>query len=92
MQVQVVPLTDFVHGQINAREGRPQMMEKGTADDLERAGLIRIRIAPTSNKAPVKTVDDGPGQPSSALLQAPVSPGKTLHLPERGGLRPKIVK
>ena len=46
MEVEVVPLTDFVHDRITAHEGRPLMMDEHTARELERAGLVRIKLAP----------------------------------------------
>lgn len=93
MQVQTVPLTDFVHGHITGVEGRPTPMERGVAEDLERAGLLRIKHAPLAKprsgtqaeagKAP----DDGAGQPSSASPVAPASPQTTSQSSRHGGRR-----
>lgn len=70
----IVPLTEFVHGSITAREGRPIEIDDATAAELERAGLVRIRNEPPVNKAaPGKEPDDGAGQPSSVSPPAPVS-------------------
>ena len=92
MQVQVVPLSDFIHGQINAREGHAQLMEAGLAEELERAGLVRIKMAPAyANKMmsePVnkgKAEDDGPGLPSSVLPADPASRTLTLPALKTGG-------
>ena len=85
MQVEVVPLTDFVHGRISANEGRPIMLENSLARDLERAGLVRIKLTTQSNKEVVgKVADDGAGRPLSALQAAHLSPTQTLHLPKHG--------
>lgn len=92
MKVDAVPLTDFVHGPITAFEGRPFSCERSMADDLERAGLVRIKYGPVrpvirtrgegvdAGKAP----DDGRGQPSSALPAAPASPPATSESSKRG--------
>lgn len=97
MEVEVIPLTDFCHGSINALEGRPQPIERSIALELEKAGLVRIRMtglpgsAPMVQGAPVagKSQDDGAGRPSSALPAAQVSPSRTLRLSKAGGSKPR---
>lgn len=83
MRVEAVALSDFVHGDITATEGRVcrhrsgELMDSGLAGDLERAGLVRIRTAAARSTAaseqPGKPQDDGQGQPSSASPPAPAS-------------------
>jgi hypothetical protein len=94
MKVEAVALSDFIHGDINAIEGRicrhnnGDLVDSGIAGDLERAGLVRIRIAPAAVRAPVvegKALDDGRGQPSSALPAAQVSPKPTSNTLTLGG-------
>lgn len=46
MLVDIVPLTSFRHGHINAHEGRALRIERAIANELERHGLVRIRLAP----------------------------------------------
>lgn len=82
--MRVVPLTDFTHNSITAREGHPIEIPDGAAADLERAGLVRIR--PTADKAVAagKQQDDGQGQPSSSSPAAPASPITTSSVPAPG--------
>ena len=89
MNVEVVPLTSFIHGSINAHEGRPLTMDASAAGDLERAGLIRIKLAQTHASADIvgKAADDGAGQPSSALPAAQALPTTTSHLSKDGAGR-----
>lgn len=87
MQVQAVPLTSFVHDQINAHEGKAFLCESRLADELEREGLIRIRRVPVAQARAAdagKARDDGAGRPSSALPAAPVSPIATSQPSARG--------
>lgn len=84
--MKVVPLTDFVHGSITAREGHPIEISDGTAVELERAGLVRVR--PTEKVVPAgKPQDDGQGQPSSSSPAAPASPMTTSSVPAPGAKR-----
>jgi len=83
MQVECVPLHSFVHDAIDARAGHPLKMAESTAKDLERAGLVRIRLKAEAGKG----VDDGMGQPSSLLPAAQVLTTKTLRLPRRGAAK-----
>lgn len=90
MQVEAIPLTDFVHNHIDAHEGRPIVpwIEESLARQLEQAGLVRIRLA---HAKPVegKPQDDGQGQPSSVSPVAPASP-MTMSTPSaRGPGRPR---
>jgi hypothetical protein len=94
MKCEAVALSDFVHGDIHATEGRVcrhrsgELLDSGIAGDLERAGLVRIRIAPAATRAPIiegKAADDGQGQPSSALHPAPVSAPPTSGTSKPGG-------
>lgn len=87
--VEAIPLTNFVHGHINAVEGRPILpwIEEATARDLERAGLVRIRTAhavPVQKVDAGKVTDDGEGPPSSVSPAAPASPTKTSPRSRRG--------
>lgn len=90
---EVIPLTDFVHGKINARTGHAIALNEHVANDLERAGLVRIKFVPPSQPIGIrnaqggvievyepaagKAADDGQGQPSSSSPAAPASPTKT---------------
>lgn len=88
MEVQVIPLTHFVHGHYVCRTNRPLMMPAGVAGDLERAGLVRIALARTdAPSAPGKAQDDGRGQPSSVSQAAPASPPLTSRSLKRGGAK-----
>lgn len=85
MKVDVVFLQDFCHGSLNAAQGKTQQLEKSVAEDLERAGLLRISMAPVARVVASegkvdagKAPDGGEGQPSSALPAAQVSLPKTL--------------
>lgn len=100
MKVEAVALSDFIHGDINATEGKlcrhrsGELIDSGLAGDLERAGLVRIRMAPTRSAAPApdqsgKAPDDGGGQPSSALPAAPASPTTMSRLLKTGETRPR---
>lgn len=92
MQVETLPLTNFVHGPIIAREGRALIIDRALAGDLERAGLVRIAPAPLAAPmaAPGKARDDGMGRPSSASHPALASSMLTSPLSRRGAIkRPK---
>lgn len=96
MQVDVVFLADFCHGSLNAAQGKSQRLEKGVAEDLERAGLLRITMAPVvkvagpAAKADAgKAQDGGAGPASSSSLPAPVSPQKTSMSSDSGAGRIK---
>ena len=88
-----IALTDFVHGEINAVHGRPVLHRDGTvlskelAEDLERAGLVRIQTVPAKKETLGKAEDGGAGQPSSASPRAPASPTKTSPSPKRGAAK-----
>lgn len=97
MKVEAIALTDFVHDQINAREGRPIVpwIEQRLAEEFERHGLVRIKLKKAAVIVPVLTPGPDAGKapaagqerPSSSLPAAPVSPptaDTTLHLPKRG--------
>lgn len=88
MDVEAIPLTNFVHGHFECRMNRPVMMPAGVADDLEKAGLIRIALKRTA--APIvsgKAQDDGQGQPSSASQAAPASQPTTSQPSKRGAAK-----
>jgi hypothetical protein len=88
MNVEVIPLTDFIHGDVKFFEGQPIDVEQGAAIDLEAAGLLRIKMSPghankmmpaPENKAG-KAPAAGEDQPSSVSPAAPVSRPTTLHV------------
>jgi len=99
MEVEAVPLTEFVHDRITAHEGRPLMMDEHTAGELERAGLVRINLVPRrvdqalalGARAAVvgreagKAPDDGVAPPSSALRAGQASPTATSRASRPGG-------
>lgn len=74
MDVECVPLTSFVHGTINAHQGRDTMIPQNLALDLERAGLVRIKM--------VSRRVDRPAQSGAVLVTPSVKPG---NLPAAGG-------
>lgn len=92
MDVECVPLTEFVHGSIVAHEGRPMPIPEHVARELEKAGLVRIKMTPAAGYLPAaqgatdpgKAQDDGAGRPSSASPADPASPRGTLHLSKSG--------
>lgn len=94
MQVQCIPLTSFIHGSVDAHEGRSFPLDSSTAGELERAGLIRIkreRVRVKLPQAPVikpleagKVPDAGVVQPSSASPVDRPSQPTTLRLSGRG--------
>jgi hypothetical protein len=96
MLVTAIPLTSFIHNSINAVEGKPIEMDESLASELERHGLVRIKLVhrrvdqalSLGSSAEIisgKAVADGQGPPSSALPLDPRSRPGTLHLPKRGG-------
>lgn len=94
MNVDVVFLTDFCHGSLNASQGKGQQLEKGLAEDLERANLLRIVMAPVAKVAGPgaridagKVQDGGAGQPPSSSQAAPASTPKTWTPSGVGGIR-----
>lgn len=95
MKVKVVPLTSFVHGNIDAHEGKEFNCEKGLADEFERAGLVRIKrtsvttATTAAGSEPGKATGDGVGQPSSASPAAPASPTTTPPPSGTGSRRPR---
>jgi hypothetical protein len=91
MLVTVWPLTDFVHGSINARVGQPIKMTPSMASDLERAGRVRVVLDSAVNPAAAsgKDLDDGQGQPSSVSQAAPAVPPQTVDTLKRGPGRPR---
>lgn len=103
MNVECIPLTDFVHGRINAHEGKPILLDDSLAGDLERAGLLRVKLTPrrvdqalsVQGGATIVATEAGKAPavgeavPSSSLPAAQASPPTTLHLPKRGPGRPR---
>jgi len=85
MDVQIVPLTNFIHGPYRMRAGQAMPLSESIARDLERAGLVRIRPAPVKASVQAgKETDDGQGQPSSASPAAPASRETTSRASRRG--------
>lgn len=97
MQIEVVPLTDFDHGGRPFTEGKPAQVHEADANDLEKAGLVRVKMSPAhQNKmmppATTKARDtpagkapaDGEATPSASLRPARVSPPKTAKVSMRG--------
>jgi hypothetical protein len=92
MNVETIPLTDFQHDDICAREGQPIWIEATLATDLERAGLLRIIATPSIHRARRSATSGGApaageDAPSSALPAARASTPTTVHLSERGATR-----
>jgi len=94
MKVEAIALTDFVHDQINAIEGKliQPLIDKTLADELVRSGLVRIRMNPHAREPRPREFDDpgkapaaGRVQPSSSSPAARVSPQTTAHSSSRGG-------
>ena len=90
MQVEAVPLTDFLHGELNAHAGVPRMIEAGLAQDLESAGLVRIKFAtgPFGRGVALlgKVFGVGRDASPSALPADPVSPAPIAE-PSKPGAR-----
>lgn len=86
MQVEVVVLTDFMHGNINAVQDSTMSFDESLAGEFERAGLVRIKTVPQHQFGADagKALAAGQDQLSSALPAAQVLPRTTLHLPKRG--------
>lgn len=99
MKVDVVFLSDFCHGSLNAEQGKSTILDKALAEDLERAGLLRITMAPVAKIAgPAtrqeagKALDDGEGQPSSSSPAAhPLAQRKSKKSGSGVGKRRKSV-
>ncbi len=87
-----VPLTDFVHGAINARQGKPIEIPDGTATELERAGLVRVQQGADKAVPAGKSQDDGQGQPSSSSQAAPASPITTSTVSAPGAKKARAKK
>lgn len=88
MRVEAVALNDFMHDDIRGVKDRiiQPLIERSIAEDLERAGLCRIKmpkLEPAKHVADTsgKTLDDGQGRPSSALQLAQASPAAELERP-----------
>jgi hypothetical protein len=87
--LETIPLTDFVHDQIRAREGHPIELEDSIAMELERKGLVRVRIAPARGRRaigadPGKVQAAGAAQPSSASPAVRPSTSTTSPSSARG--------
>lgn len=91
--VEAVALTDFTHDQIRAREGKvvEPLLDEVIARDLERAGLVRIRVAPLRGRRilgvdPGKVQAAGVEQTLSSSPAAPASTPTTSPLSVRGAM------
>lgn len=88
MTVEAIALTNFTHGNVDATAGQVCRHRDGTpinqslAEDLERAGLVRIRTVKSTPQG--KAAGDGRGQPSSASQAAPASTKPTSVTLKRG--------
>ena len=100
MKVQCVPLTSFIHGDVDAHEGRALMIEASAAAELERAGLLRIKrvrvrhappviTEPQENLSSGKSTDAGMVRQSSVSLADPLSQTQTLRLSDIGSRKTK---
>jgi hypothetical protein len=93
MRVEAIALSNFVHGDITAAEGRlvrhrdGSLLDSGLAGDLERANLVRIRLSPVASKMAGKAPAAGVDQPSSSSPVAQASQQTTLHTSKPGGIR-----
>jgi hypothetical protein len=93
--IETIPLTDFQHDDIRARDGHPLWLEESLARDLERAGLLRIPTIPALVRGrrvagidPGKVLAAGVAAPSSASPAAPASPSTIAHSSEPGAIEP----
>jgi hypothetical protein len=89
MLVESIALKDFVHDNIRAREGDPIELDEPTAMELERYGLVRVRIGPARGRrsigaSPGKVQAAGAPQPSSASPAARPSTPTTSPSSARG--------
>lgn len=95
MKIEVIPLTDFQHDDIRAREGHPLDIEEAIAADLARTGLVRIPAltAPAMRGAralgvqPGKVRAGGVVAPQSSSPAARASASKTANESERGAMQ-----
>lgn len=93
MQVTVIPLTDFTHDSINAREGRAiPNVDKSLADEWARNNLVRLqRSAPPREPRAREFNDPGKAPAAGAAQQSSLSPAAraslqtTAHGSRRGG-------
>lgn len=85
MKVEVIPLTGFIHGSIIAVEGKSVEMEKSLAEDLQRAGLVRVNLSPKA-EGDQAGKDEAAGQeaPSSVSPVAQASPQRMFAKPSAG--------
>lgn len=93
MLVEAIAVDSFQHDEIIGVRGRAIQppLEQSIAQDLERAGLVRINV-PSLRDAPAaiasgKAQDDGTAQPSSALPAGQVLHATTLKSSANGAKR-----
>jgi hypothetical protein len=97
MNPEVIPLTDFQHGSITLLQGVPdKRLSSMTAEELERKGLVRIKMAPVlrNQQAPDpagKAPAGGEGTPSVSLPVAHLSPPTIAEPLRRGPGRPRKI-
>lgn len=80
MQVQAIPLTDFVHDDLRMRRNHVVMLDEWLARQLERRGLVRIKMAtfvPRKAVPPGNSLAGGEAQRSVASPPAPASNSTT---------------
>lgn len=93
----VVPLQDFQHGSRRFVANVAHDVPDSLATDLERAGLVRVKMAaPLQNKMqpdadpnPGKALADGEGTPSASSQAAPASQTTIAPPLKRGRGRPR---
>lgn len=97
-QVEAIALTDFVHNDITASDGKVVRHRDGSlisaslAADLEKHNLVRVRTTPSVAQpaapgAAGKAADDGRAQPSSALPAGQASTTQTSSTLKVGGTK-----
>lgn len=88
MQVEAVALTSFVHDHLRPTEGQVLRLAESLARDLEREGLVRIKMKhkplPLPAAAAGKVAAAGQARPSSASPVAQVSQPTTSPSLKRG--------
>jgi len=76
MLIESIPLTDFVHDNIRAREGHPIDLDETTAMELERCGLVRVRVGPARGR---RSIGAAPGKVQAAGAVPPSSSSPVAH-------------
>jgi len=78
--IESIALSDFVHDNIRARAGHSLELDESTAMELERCGLVRVRIAPARGRRAI-AADPGKVQAAGAVPPSSASPAARPSTP-----------